>query len=58
MGKFSQSFKIGNQTSGCKKGCQAIADTGSSLITGPAEDVDAINKRLGFNGKILIFFFN
>ncbi|GFO43685.1 hypothetical protein PoB_007019000 [Plakobranchus ocellatus] len=31
----------------CTPGCEAMVDSGSSLISGPAHDVDILNKKLG-----------
>lgn len=32
---------------GCKSGCQAIADSGTTMIVGPDADVSEMNKALG-----------
>lgn len=32
----------------CRQGCQAFLDTGTATITGPVDEIQSLNEKLGF----------
>ncbi|KAL1020844.1 hypothetical protein UPYG_G00005440 [Umbra pygmaea] len=51
------SVNIGDNIVACKESCQAIFDTGTSLIIGPLNDTNTINKKIGAtyqNGDFIV----
>jgi hypothetical protein len=58
MGLFVLRIQVGDTVMFCSEGCQAIVDTGTSLITGPPDKIKQLQEAIGatpIDGEVSVY---
>lgn len=57
-GPFDLRIQVGDTVMFCSEGCQAIVDTGTSLVTGPSDKIKQLQEAIGatpMDGEVSVY---